>query len=84
VAPLGLVCVPGTGVCGTPEPGLGVAGLFCAQASEAHSTRAEKRIGERCIVTKTPVSTQLWMQRAAAQMAGCISKVKKLWSGYPT
>ena len=44
----------GAGVCGTPEPGLGVAGLvaglFCAQPRAAQSrNEAILRIGERCI-----------------------------------
>jgi hypothetical protein len=49
--------VLGSGVCGTPEPGLGVAGLSCAQPNAAHSnTKQKTAIGERCIESyETPV-----------------------------
>lgn len=43
----------GTEVSGTPEPGLGVAGLDCAPAEMPDRTTnrtASKAIGERCIV----------------------------------
>src|SRR5437763_1709660 len=41
----------GTGVCGTPEPGLGVAGLFCAQLQRPNIMARKKSgaLGERCI-----------------------------------
>ena len=63
----------GTGVCGTPEPGFGVAGLFCAQPQRPIESKRKRNasdaLGERCIVFKglrTPVSktkalkTKLW------------------------
>jgi hypothetical protein len=40
------------GVCGTPEPGLGVAGLDCDHpltAETSRKTTASKALGERCI-----------------------------------
>ena len=44
----------GTGVCGTPEPGFGVAGLFCAQPQRPNVKTRKKSdaLGERCIVFK--------------------------------
>lgn len=64
--------VVGTEVCGTPEPGFGVAGLFCAQAQRPNIKTREKKsdaLGERCIVFRE-LPTIGWMQRAATQMAG--------------
>ena len=61
----------GKGVCGTPEPGFGVAGLFCAQPQRPHIKTMEKKsdaLGERCIVFRE-LPTLRWMQRAATQMA---------------
>jgi len=61
----------GTGVCGTPEPGFGVAGLFCAQPQRPNIKTMEKKsdaLGERCIVFRE-LPTLRWMQRAATQMA---------------
>jgi len=61
----------GTGVCGTPEPGFGVAGLFCAQPQRPNIKTMEKKsdaLGERCIVFRE-LPTIRWMQRAATQMA---------------
>jgi hypothetical protein len=68
--------VVGSGVCGCPEPGLGVAGLFCAHPGAAQrSNKAIRAVGERCIeFQKLPIQTAKlapsWMQRAATQMAG--------------
>lgn len=63
--------VLGSGVWGTPEPGLGEAGLFCAQPKAAHiSNKAIKAVGERCIeFFKTPGfqtsgSDIFWFQRS--------------------
>ena len=46
----------GTGVCGRPEPGFGVAGLFCATAARPtviiKKKIASDALGERCIEFK--------------------------------
>jgi len=44
----------GTGVCGTPEPGFGVAGLFCAQQQRPNIITRKKSdaLGERYIEFK--------------------------------
>src|ERR1700739_3373280 len=64
--------VCGTSVCGTPEPGFGVAGLFCAQPQRPNiNKKREKKsdaLGERCIVFRELPTTR-GMQRAATQMA---------------
>src|SRR5215472_13587406 len=67
---------PWTGVCGTPEPGFGVEGLFCVQLRAAQrSNNAITEIGERCIefqelpIQTAIVQTPVWMQTAATQMA---------------
>jgi hypothetical protein len=47
--------VCGTGVCGTPEPGFGVAGLDCDQTATVDTTKKKivsKTLGERCIEFK--------------------------------
>src|SRR5215813_10678353 len=66
----GAELAPGTGACGTPEPGLGEAGLSCAQINVADSRdRANSAIGEQCISERHLLKTS-WMQPAATQMAG--------------
>ena len=46
----------GTGVCGTPEPGFGVAGLFCARPAMPTVITIKKNasdaLGKRCIEFK--------------------------------
>ena len=50
----------GTGVCGRPEPGIGVAGLFCATAARPAvidirtniEMNASDAVGKRCIEFK--------------------------------
>ena len=54
---VGAGAVFGTGVCGRPEPGLGVAGLFCATAARPTVIIIRKKIasdalGKRCIEFK--------------------------------
>ena len=77
--------VVGTGDCGTPEPALGVAGLFCAQPQRPNINIREKKsdaLGERCIVFRE-LPTIRWMQRAATQMAGYLkSALPNLREGF--
>jgi hypothetical protein len=63
------------GVCGTPEPGFGVAGFDCDHPLTADTSRkitASKTLGERCIEFRKLLRfrTFTWMQTAATQMAG--------------
>jgi len=85
-------CGVAMGVCGVPEEFFGSeeAGC-CAQTQAVSKNNVAARNGERCICffasNRTGRHHQFnldWMQVSAAQMAGCNSKVKKLWPGYPT
>lgn len=72
-------CVFGTEVCGTPEPGFGVAGLDCAPATNADrmaNKTTNKALGERCIVF---IDTALKVTQEPIKITGLANMVQQTW-----
>jgi hypothetical protein len=72
-------CVFGTEVCGTPEPGFGVAGLDCAPATNADRTAnrtTNKALRKRCIVF---IDTASKLLRNPFKITGLANMVQQIW-----